>query len=265
MQFTRIDDAVFHYQLVNAAPDKPVLVFVNALGTDFRIWRDVVVRLAGRFTIVLYDTRGHGLSETGRGAVTLDRHADDLAQVLDMLGKGQAIICGLSMGGLIAQQFAHNHPERVRALILCGALARFGQPEDWDARIASVEANGIEVLADTLMERWFAEGFRAANPSEIAGYRNMVIRQPLAGYIASCAALRDGDLTALAGDISVPTLCMVGDKDGSASPGAVADFARAIPGARFELIRNAAHMLPVESPDTVSDIILAFSELAAGH
>jgi len=262
MQFTRIDDAVFHYQVIGAAPDRPVLAFVNALGTDFRIWRDVVVRLVGRFSILLYDARGHGLSGSGEGAVTIERHADDLAQLLDVIGKGSAIICGLSMGSLVAQQLAHTHPEKVKALILCGALARFGEPEDWDARIASVEANGIEALADTLMEHWFTEGFRVDNPADVAGYRNMVIRQPGAGYIASCAALRDGDLTALSGEVSVPTLCIVGDKDGAVSPSAVANLARAIPGARFELIKNAAHMLPVESPDTMSDIITAFADLA---
>src|SRR5262245_29961482 len=63
MQFARINDIVIHYQIIGAPADKPILVFSNSLGTDFRIWRDVIVRLAGDFAIVLYDKRGHGLSD----------------------------------------------------------------------------------------------------------------------------------------------------------------------------------------------------------
>ena len=62
MQFAKIGDINLHYQLIGAPAGKPVMVFANSLGTDFRIWRDVIVRLAGDFSILTYDSRGHGLS-----------------------------------------------------------------------------------------------------------------------------------------------------------------------------------------------------------
>jgi 3-oxoadipate enol-lactonase len=85
VQFARINDATLHYQVIGAANDKPVLVFANSLGTDFRIWRDVIVRFAGDFAMVLYDKRGHGLSDVGDMPYSMDLHVADLAGLLDLL------------------------------------------------------------------------------------------------------------------------------------------------------------------------------------
>ena len=63
MQFAHLNDVTLHYQMICAPAGRPLLVFVNSLGTDFRIWRDVVVQLAGDFSILTYDLRGHGLSD----------------------------------------------------------------------------------------------------------------------------------------------------------------------------------------------------------
>ena len=76
MQFARINDVTIHYQVISAPADRPVIVFTNSLGTDFRIWRDVVVRLAGEFAIVLYDMRGHGLSDVGQLPSSIADHAE---------------------------------------------------------------------------------------------------------------------------------------------------------------------------------------------
>ncbi|PLU30471.1 3-oxoadipate enol-lactonase, partial [Sinorhizobium medicae] len=99
MQFTRINDVTIHYRVVGAVAEKPVLVFINSLGTDFRIWRDLVLRLSGDFAIVLYDKRGHGLSDIGQVPYSIEDHATDLAGLLDRLAVKGAIVCGLSVGG----------------------------------------------------------------------------------------------------------------------------------------------------------------------
>lgn len=261
MQFLRVDDAVLHYQVIGAGPDKPAIVFSNALGTDFRIWRDVIVRLVGQFTILTYDKRGHGLSDSGEGAVSIERHAEDLAALMDHLGLKSAFVVGLSVGGLIAQQLYRSRRDLVKALVLCDTAARIGDAETWNARIASVEANGIAGMADTILARWFTEGFRRHRAEELAGYRNMLIRQPAAGYIATCMAIRDADLTAAAMQIAVPVLCVVGAEDGSTPPETVAGLARLIPGARMETIRGAGHIPCVETPEMLTEIILAFTDL----
>ncbi|WP_404405599.1 3-oxoadipate enol-lactonase [Pelagibacterium halotolerans] len=263
MQFVRIDDAVIHYQVIGAGPDKPAIVFSNALGTDFRIWRDVIVRLAGKYTILTYDKRGHGLSDAGSAPVTIERHAEDLAFLLEHTEIGRAFVCGLSVGGMIAQQLALTHPEKVKGLILCGTKARFADAETWNARIASVEAGGIAALAEGTLERWFTSAFRTPDNDELAGYRNMLTRQPANGYIATCAALRDADLRAAVMEIAVPALCISAEEDGSTPPDVVAQLAKSIPGARYEMLRGAGHLMCVERAEMLSEMIQAFTAFVA--
>ncbi|AEQ50645.1 3-oxoadipate enol-lactonase [Pelagibacterium halotolerans] len=260
MQFLKVDDAVLHFQVIGGPENGPVLVFANALGTDFRIWRDVIVCLVGKFTILTYDTRGHGLSETGEGPVTMERHAEDLAAIMDHLGFKRSIICGLSVGGLIAQQLYADRRDLVSALILCDTGAKVGDADLWNQRIAAVEANGISVLSDDLMPNWFTADFRTSRAEELAGYRTMLERQSARGYIATCAAIRDTDLREKARQIGVPTICIVGEQDGSTPVQTVRELAKSIPGSRFEIIGGSGHLACVEAPERLADIILAFTD-----
>ncbi|MDS7594440.1 3-oxoadipate enol-lactonase [Agrobacterium tumefaciens] len=258
MQFARINDVTIHYQVIGGPADKPVIVFANSLGTDFRIWRDVIVRLAGDFPIVLYDKRGHGLSDVGKTPYSVEDHAADLAGLLDLLNVTNAIICGLSVGGLIAQAIYKTRPDLVKALILCDTASKIGTEAMWDTRISTVEKNGLASIIDAVMERWFTESFR--NPQNIAyhGYRNMLERQPSEGYTATCAAIRDADYTEAATRIAVPTLCIVGDQDGSTPPDLVKATADRISDARFEIIKDAGHIPCVEQPETMTHLIRSF-------
>lgn len=258
MQFVRINDVTIHYQVIGATAEKPVLVFANSLGTDFRIWRDVIVRLAGDFAILLYDKRGHGLSDIGQVPYAIEDHATDLAGLLDFLSVRNAFICGLSVGGLIAQSLYLRRPDLVRALILCDTAHKIGTPEMWNARIAAVEANGIASIVDPVMERWFTPAFRRPENAAFAGYCNMLERQPATGYTATCAAIRDADFTEAAKRIAVPTICIVGDQDGSTPPDLVLSTAKLIPGARYEVIRDAGHIPCVEQPEALTAVIRAF-------
>ena len=108
-------------------------------------------------------------------------YARDLAALLDSAGVGRATIVGLSIGGLIAQEFYRQRPERVAALVLCDTAAKIGTDESWDQRIAEVERGGIEAIADSVLERWFTAEFRAKRSAELAGMRAMLTRTPIAG------------------------------------------------------------------------------------
>ncbi len=258
MQFAKIGDINLHYQLIGAPAGKPVIVFANSLGTDFRIWRDVIVRLAGDFAIVTYDMRGHGLSDLGGSHSSMDDHVADLAGLLDMLDASQTIVCGLSVGGLVAQGLYAARPDLVRALVLCDTAAKIGTDESWKSRIAALRDNGIESIADGILERWFTPAFRAKDNAEFAGYRNMLIRQSAAGYIAMCEAIRDADYTDEATRIAVPTICIVGDQDGATPPELVLATAKLIPGCRYEIIKDAGHIPCVEQPEALTQIMRAF-------
>ena len=259
MQFAHLNGVTIHYQVIGAA-GKPLIVFANALGTDFRIWRDVIVRLVGDYAVLCYDMRGHGLSSTGSVPHSIEQHANDLAALMDHLQQGPALICGLSIGGMVAQMLWAQRPDLVEALILCDTAHKVGTADSWDARIRAVEQGGVEAVADAVMQRWFAPAFRET--VECDGYRTMLARQSPDGYAASCAALRDADLTGIATRIDVPAIVVVGEHDGSTPPALCADFARLIPNARFELVRNAGHIVPVEQPLMLSEIIRAFAGLA---
>lgn len=258
MQFADINGVTLHYQLIGGPASKPVIVFANALGTDFRIWRDVIIRLAGDFAIVTYDKRGHGLSSVGTSPYSIDDHIGDLEGLLDFLNVKDAIICGLSVGGIIAQGLYASRPDLVRALILCDTAHKIGDADTWNARIAAIEQNGIESIADAVLERWFTPPFHHENIATLTGYRNMLIRQPLAGYAGTCAAIRDADFTEAASRISIPTICIVGDQDGSTPPEVVLSLAKLIPDARYEVIKDAGHIPSVEQPEMLVAIIRAF-------
>jgi 3-oxoadipate enol-lactonase len=258
VQFADINGINIHYQLIGGPAGAPVLVFANALGTDFRIWRDVVIRLAGDFPIITYDLRGQGLSDIGTSPYSMDDHVDDLIGLLDLLAVRNAVICGLSAGGVVAQGVYARRPDLVHALVLCCTAHKIGTADSWNGRIAAVEANGIASILDDVMQKWFTPEFRKPGNAEHAGYRNMVARQPVAGYVGTCAAIRDADLTQSSARIAVPTLCVAGDQDGSTPPETVLGLARLVPDARYELIKGAGHMPCIEQPDHLAAMIRAF-------
>jgi 3-oxoadipate enol-lactonase len=260
VQFQKLNGVTLHHQVISAAAGKPRLVFSNSLGTDFRIWRDVIVRLAGDFSILTYDSRGHGLSETGTTPYTIETLAADLAALIDATGFGPAIVCGVSVGGYTAQALVKARPDLVSGLVLCDTAHKIGTTDAWNERIAIVGDRGIEAVADTVLKGWFTEGFRTGDPSFV-GYRHMLTRTPRDGYLATVAAIRDADFTADAPQIAVPTLCLGGEVDIVTPPKLMQEFAKMIPGARYELIRNAGHIPMVEQPEVVAAMIRAFADL----
>ncbi len=260
MQFARLNGVVIHHQVIGAAPDKPTIVFANSLGTDYRIWRDVIVRMVGDFSIIAYDKRGHGLSESGGGDITMDDHINDLAALIENFEARNVIVCGLSVGGMIAQGLAAKRPDLVRALILCDTGHKIGTPEMWNARISAITELGIAGLSDAILERWFTTDYRSADNAEFTGYRMMLERTPVEGYVGTCAAIRDSDFTTSTSELKVPVICVVGTEDGSTPPALVGEMARLIPGAMYQEIPGAAHLPCIEKPIELSEIIKAFIE-----
>jgi 3-oxoadipate enol-lactonase len=255
MNFVDINGITLHYKMVNADSGKPVIVFSNSLGTDFRIWDACVADLAADFAILLYDKRGHGLSGLGTPPYAIDDHVSDLAGLMDHLGIGTAAVCGLSVGGLIAQGLYHKRPDLVQALILCDTGAKIGDAQMWNDRMAIVENGGLDALVEVNMQRWFSPAFHKDRAVDLAGYSAMFTRTPQAGYLGTGAAIRDADFRDQAGAITVPTICVVGDQDGATPPALVKSTADLIPGAGFEVVANAGHIPCAEQPAAVIKII----------
>jgi 3-oxoadipate enol-lactonase len=182
----------------------------------------------------------------------------DLAGLCDELGIRKATFCGLSVGGLVCQGLWKARPDLFRKLVLCDTAPQIGSPAIWSERIAGIEKGGLESAADNAMARWFTPAFHEDRADELAGYRLMMTRQSVAGYLSTCAALRDTDFSAVLPTITVPTLTIVGDQDGSTPPDTVKKGADLIPGARFEIIEDCAHLPCIEQPEALAELIQNF-------
>lgn len=257
MDAIRIKDVLLHYRLAGPA-GAPVLALVNSLGTDARIWDGVIARLSSRYRILSYDKRGHGLSDTPPGDYALDDHVDDLAGLLDHLGITRLALAGVSVGGLIAQGFALRAPDRLSALVLCDTAPRVGDAAGWNARIDTVRRDGLGAIADMVMDRWFSPGFQQQRQDELALWRNLFLRSDPLGYAATCATLRDTDLTADINRIATPTLVVAGEADRSTPVDLVRACAAAIAGARFETMPGVGHIPSIEQPADLAALISGF-------
>lgn len=256
MRFARINDVLLHYRLEGPV-DAPALVFVNSLGTDARIWDGVIERFSDRYRVLSYDKRGHGLSDTPDGDYSLSDHIDDLTGLLDHLGFDTIFLAGVSVGGLIAQGMALRHPERLRGIVLCNTAPRMGDVAMWTSRIETVRNQGMASIADAVMERWFSADFRSSHPDDLAGWRNLFLRSDAKGYAATCATLRDTDLSEAIPAINLPTLIVAGEADLAAPVELVRNCTR-IAGSRFEILPATGHIPSIEQPERLAALISSF-------
>jgi 3-oxoadipate enol-lactonase len=261
MSFVRANGGVIHYRDEGPRAGRAI-VFINALGADLRIWDDVAAILSRELRVVRYDKRGHGLSETGPDRYEIADYARDLSGLMDGLGVKRATIVGLSIGGLIAQELYRQRPDLFASLALSDTAAKIGDDTSWDARIAAIDAGGVEAIADAVLERWFTADFRKRCADELVGWRTMLVRTPRQGYLAACGALKRADLRPYACDIRVPTLCLVGDQDGSTPVALVRETAALIGGAGFEVIASAGHIPGIEKPEATAALLARLADAA---
>jgi len=234
-----------------------VLVLSNSLGTDFSMWNRQMPLLEQHFRVLRYDTRGHGRSSVTPGDYTIEQLGHDVLGLLDVLGLKRVHFCGLSMGGMIGIWLGINAPDRLHRLVLCNTAARIGTKDTWNARIATVHNEGMNVVASAVIARWFTPEFRAAYPKEVAEAQQMLENSSPDGYVASCAAIRDMDQCDTVAQISAPTLVIYGAKD-PVTPAVDAQFLvnRIRGAAAVEL--NAAHLSNVEQPQAFTESVTSF-------
>ena len=212
MRFLRVGDVVLHHALRPGQAGLAPVVFLNSLGTDGRIWDGVIERLPEGWPTLTMDHRGHGLSD--HGPVSIDALAADMAGLMDAVGLRGALVCGVSVGGMAAQALCAARPDLARAALLLCTGHRIGDAASWDARIAAVREGGMATIADAVLERWLSPGFGEEHPALLAGCRTMLLRTPVEGYAATCAAIRDADLTETAArPATSPSLCLAGEAD----------------------------------------------------
>lgn len=255
MQIADLGDVQLHYR-VDGDPDGAPIVFANSLGTDLRVWDAVVGRLPAGLRIIRYDKRGHGLSSCPPAPYSMGALVRDAERLLDHLQVRDCMFVGLSIGGMIAQGLAVKRLDQIRALVLSNTAAKIGTAEMWKERVQTVQRDGIEALADAVMERWFARGFRAT--PELRLWRNMLVQQSRDGYAGCCAAIAGTDFYTPTSGLRLPCLGIAGSEDGSTPPDLVRETVDLIPGSQFHLIRRAGHIPCVEQPEEFAARLTAF-------
>jgi 3-oxoadipate enol-lactonase len=222
---------------------RPVLVLPSSLGTTAELWDANVPFWADYFHLLPYDQRGRSsVAELG----------EDLLVLLDEHGLERVSICGLSLGGATAMWAAANAPERVDRLVLACTSARFGEPEQWLERAATVRQQGLEPVADGIVARWFTP----AAPSElVARFRQALVATPRESYAACCEALGSWDFREHLSEITAPTLVIAGAEDQATPPDQMEVIARGIPGAGLVAVLDAAHLANVERAETFSSFV----------
>jgi 3-oxoadipate enol-lactonase len=255
MQLADLGDVRLHYRIDGPEDGAPV-VFANSLGTDLRLWDPILPHLPAGLRILRWDKRGHGLSTCPPAPYHMGQLVSDAEGLMDALGFTDAVFVGLSIGGLIAQGLAAKRPDLMRAVVLSNTGAKIGTREMWDERIAAVEEGGIEALADAVMERWFSKAFRATPELEL--WRNMLVRQPAAGYAGCSAAISGTDFWTTTAALRLPALGIAGSEDGSTPPDLMRETTELIPDSRFHLIRGAGHLPCVEKPEEYAEVLTGF-------
>jgi YbgC/YbaW family acyl-CoA thioester hydrolase len=237
----------------------PAVLFVHGFPLDRTIWQHQLDTLTG-FRRIAPDLRGMGESDAPDLGYSMSTYAEDLAGVLDAVGEGQVVLCGLSLGGYVAFEFLRRWRERVRGLILVDTRAEADSADGRrarDALIAKVREQGALAAAEAMLPRFFTPQVSA---DIIERVRTMVLRTPVSGIVGALSAMRERpDSTPLLATLTgIPTLVIVGAEDVITPPPIAQAMASAIPGARLMEIPGAGHLPCIEQPVPTTRAILKF-------
>ncbi len=234
--------------------DAPALVLLNSIGTDMDLWDGVLPHLRDDFTLLRIDARGHGASIAEPGDYTLAMLADDVLLVADAAGFDRFSLAGVSLGGMIGMELALRAPGRIDGLLpICTSATT--DSTSWSDRIAKVRGEGMAAIADLAMGRFLSD---AAEPAIFEAVRRQLLAMDAEGYAGCGAAIRDMELADRIGGITCPTLVITGSRDTSTPiEGHGEHLLARIPGATH-LSLIAAHLAPLEVPDTLAGAIASF-------
>ncbi|MES2104338.1 MAG: alpha/beta fold hydrolase [Pseudomonadota bacterium] len=228
----------------------PWLVLIHSLATDLTVWAPHIKHLAKRFRVLRYDIRGHGKSGNyaplNADSYSLELLAGDLLALLDDLGIQSAHLVGISLGSMIGQVFALNHPGRLESLTLISSANSRAQRalQRWDEKILAATDKGLDGLVDGFLQAWFTPGFRHRHPEPISRISRLIKSTDRLGFIRACRTIRDADLTTTLEKIKVPALLIVGKED--AVPYAIEKTMTRLNGAEFVTLPGAAQWAPLE-------------------
>ncbi len=240
------------------------LLMINGLGSDHLEWLHQLSAFSRNFRVVVFDNRGTGKSDVPPGPYTTGQMADDAASLLRALGIPRAHVLGVSLGGMIAQEVALRHRERVEGLVLActgpgGQLSVRPSPE---AMAAFALRNGEDREAELrrMLPFLYTDACIRDRPEEVEGFirRRLDHPTPPEGYLAQLSAAVTHDASARLETIRARTLVITGDADRLVPWENSLRIAGRIPGAKLVVLPGAPHRLFAENADAFNREVLGF-------
>jgi pimeloyl-ACP methyl ester carboxylesterase len=259
MNRVRSGDAEIAYTVLG---DGPSVVLLHPFPAHHELWLPAAQSLTSRYRVVLPDLRGHGESEIGDGPATMEKHANDLARVLDDADVGRAMFFGVSIGGYILFEFWRRYRGRVAALGLCCTRPQADSEDALNTRLKNAELvleRGTEWFVDLMVPKLLGKTTQEMRPDLVAEARRMMLKmspQDIAQVQQGMAARPDS--TATLKTIHVPTLVVLGEED-TLVPMADGELMRQhIPSSRFAVIPKAGHFAVWEQSEAVGKLVRQF-------
>lgn len=240
------------------------LLLIMGLGYTLEMWHRAMPALAEHYRVIAFDNRGVGHSDVPPGPYSISMMASDAAAVMDAARVDAAHVFGISMGGMIAQEFALQYPARVTSLVLgcttCGGPnAAAAEPEVITALMAratmSVE-EAIHAMAHFVYD--------AATPQERLEEDFAIRRRTYPtseGYLAQLQGVLGWDSSGRLSEIAAPTLVIHGESDRLVPPANGRLIAESIPGAKLVMLPAASHIFLTDQPETSNRAVLSFLAL----
>ena len=259
MERLRSDDAEIFYEIRGNGP--PV-VLLHPFPCDHEFWNPVAAMLDSRYRLILPDLRGHGDSEIGEGPALMQKHAGDVARVLDATGVGKAAFIACSIGGYILFEFWRRFRNRVTSIALCDTRPQADSAEARANRLktaANVMEQGTEPFLETMIPKLMGSTTLTTRPDLVDGARAMMRKMSAQGLsLVPQGTAERPDSVADLRTINVPTLIVIGEED-VLSPVADGDLMRQnIAGSRLKVIPKAGHYAPWEQPEAVGTVLRQF-------
>jgi 3-oxoadipate enol-lactonase len=238
------------------------VIFIHGFPFDHNMWKEQISELSTDFYCISYDIRGLGESLAGDGQYTIEMFTDDLFSVINELGIGKPVLCGLSMGGYIALRAVEKTESKFKGLILCDTKSGADSNDVKLKRaegIKTINKEGLEPFVTNFMRNCFADNFRI---NEKLKYQELVDRavtfDPVG--VKGCLLAMAGrtDTTSYLSKIKIPTLILCGEKDSLLPPDIMKEMADKISNAEFFVVPDSGHIISIENPVFVSDMLFHF-------
>ena len=238
----------------------PPLMLLHCLGVDHRLWDLACAGLERDFTLLAHDFPGHGEASVPTGRYGIEQLSAQLETLLWREGIARASLAGISLGGLVAQDFAARRPDLIDKLVLIDTTPRYTDEMRgmWAQRAAQARQAGVRALISGLLDIWFTKEFLAGNPEAVRYVRGCFENCSGEGYALACEALAATDLRDGAPRIKAPALVVCGQQDIPSFLDSARWLAANIKGARLEWLGPARHCSILEQPDSFRKILREF-------